>query len=185
MDTISRENNSVLPLAGVIVGVVGLLLGAYATFSLPKIKQQLATQEEKLSHQDDIAAQASAAASKADSANARIDSVAKGTNDAFQSVATELGNEKAAIAKLEESLKRPLARHGKHGDVVAGPGEYIVKHGDSGRRIARANGCSLADLQAVNPGVNWARLKVGQKIKLPEGKAEAAAAPAAAPAPAQ
>ena len=174
-----------LPLAGVIVGVVGLLLGAYSTFSLPKIKQELATHDEKLSHQDDIAAQASAAASKADSANARIDSVAKGTNDAFQSVATELGNEKAAIAKLEESLKRPVGgRHGKHGDVVAGPGAYVVKAHDTGRKISRANGCSYEDLKAVNPGVNWARLKVGQTIKLPEGKA-AAAAPAPAPAPAQ
>jgi LysM repeat protein len=51
---------------------------------------------------------------------------------------------------------------------VAGPDEYIIKSGDTGAKIARERGVSLADLQTVNPGVNWTRLAVGQKIKLPK-----------------
>ena len=51
-----------------------------------------------------------------------------------------------------------------------GPGEYIVKAGDTGVKIARANGCSLSDLESVNPGVTWTHLKVGEKLKLPEKK---------------
>jgi LysM repeat protein len=35
-------------------------------------------------------------------------------------------------------------------------------------KIANANGVSIGALQAVNPGVNWNGLKVGQKIKLPK-----------------
>ena len=35
-------------------------------------------------------------------------------------------------------------------------------------KIANANGVSLGDLQAVNPGVNWNGLKPGQKLKLPK-----------------
>ena len=31
-------------------------------------------------------------------------------------------------------------------------------------------GCSLHDLMAVNPDVDWKHLKVGQKLKLPEKK---------------
>ncbi len=140
--------------------------------SLPNIKKELAGHDDKLSHLDDIASQASAAATAAASANTRIDSIAKQTNDAFASVAGELGNEKAAIAKLEESMKGHAVAKGasKGAPAVAGPGEYIVKGGDTGRKIARANGVSFDDLESVNPGVNWNHLKVGQKIKLPEKK---------------
>jgi LysM repeat protein len=162
-----------LPLGGIIVGVVALLLGGYAAFSIPKMKTQLAAHEDKLSHQDDIASQAAAAAQKADSVNTKLDSVAKQTNDAFVGVGAALGDIKAQIAKLEESSKRPA--HGAKGPpstAVAGPGEYIIRHGDTGRKVARANGCTIEDLSAVNPGVNWAKLRVGQKIKLPEKKAQ-------------
>ena len=162
-----------LPLGGIIVGVVALLLGGYAAFSIPKMKTELAAHEDKLSHQDDIASQAAAAAQKADSVNTKLDSVAKQTNDAFVGVGAALGDIKAQIAKLEESAKRPS--HGAKGPAstaVAGPGEYIIRHGDTGRKIARANGCTIEDLSAVNPGVNWAKLRVGQKIKLPEKKAQ-------------
>ena len=74
------------------------------------------------------------------------------------------------IAKIEEGQKKPAAAAGKSsGPVVAGPGEYIVKAGDtSGTKIAKAVGVSIGDLQAVNPGVNWSHLSIGQKLKLPK-----------------
>ena len=160
-----------LPLGGIIVGVVALLLGGYAAFSIPKIKTELAAHDDKLSHLDDIASQASAASSKADSVGAKLDSVAKQTNDAFQGVGAALGDMKAQIAKLEEAQKRPArGARGAASTAVAGPGEYIVKHGDTSGRIARANGVSREDLLAVNPGVDWKHLKVGQKLKLPDKK---------------
>ena len=161
-----------LPLGGIIVGVVALLLSAYAAFSIPKIKTQLAAHEDKLSHQDDIASQAAAAAQKADQVNSKLDSVAKQTNDAFVGVGAALGDIKAQIAKLEEGPARHAKGKGGASTAVAGPGEYIIKHGDTGRKIARANGCTIEDLSAVNPGVNWGHLHVGQKIKLPEKKAQ-------------
>jgi LysM repeat protein len=45
-----------------------------------------------------------------------------------------------------------------------------VKPGDTGSKIARANGCTLSDLMSVNAGVTWTHLKVGEKLKLPEKK---------------
>ena len=48
---------------------------------------------------------------------------------------------------------------------MAGPGEYVVKPGDTGTKIAKATGASLADLEAANPGIDWKRLRIGQKIK--------------------
>jgi LysM repeat protein len=171
MDTISRENNSMLPIGGVIVGVVALVFGVYSSVSLSKVKTQLAAQQEKVDKIDEIASQAAAASSKADSVKASLDSVAKQTQDAFTAVGNSIGTMQAQLTKIEESSKRP-ARAGKGGGeaVVAGPGEYVIKSGDTGARIARANGCTISELQAVNPSVDWKRLKVGQKIKLPEKK---------------
>jgi LysM repeat protein len=77
-----------------------------------------------------------------------------------------------SVNKLEEAAKKPApaAAAAKKGSepAVAGPGEYVVKAGDSGMKIATANGVSIADLQAVNPGVNWNRITPGQKLKLPK-----------------
>ena len=58
----------------------------------------------------------------------------------------------------------------KGGPATAGPGEYIVKAGDGGTKIAKNLGVSIQDLQAVNPGVNWNKLSVGQKLKVPSKK---------------
>ena len=171
MDTISRENNSMLPIAGVIVGAVALILGVVSTVSISKVKTQLAAQQEKVDKIDDIAAQVAAASSKADSVKASLDSVAKQTQDAFTAVGNSIGTMQAQLAKIEEASKARSARASRGGEaVVAGPGEYVIKSGDTGARIARANGCSLSDLQSVNPNVDWRRLRVGQKIKLPEKK---------------
>ena len=65
-----------------------------------------------------------------------------------------------------------MAEKGKKGaPAVAGPGEYIVKSGDnSGTKIAKNLGVSIQDLQAVNPSVNWSKLAVGQKLKVPAKK---------------
>jgi LysM repeat protein len=190
MDTISRENNSMLPIAGVIVGALGLIVGAYAAYVGTHLRSRLTDEyDPKIARIDDIASQASSAQATASQANAKIDSVAKQTQDAFNTVANSLGSIQASIVKLQEGAKTVgVGRHGHGGgggSVVAGPGEYIVKSGDSGARIARANGVALRDLLAVNPEVNWKRLKVGQKIKLPESRADqSASAPPAQPAPA-
>jgi LysM repeat protein len=74
-----------------------------------------------------------------------------------------------SLLKLEDSTKKPVSNAAKKSEpAVAGPGEYVVKPGDTGMRIANANGVSIGDLQVVNPGVNWNMLKVGQKLKLPK-----------------
>jgi LysM repeat protein len=51
---------------------------------------------------------------------------------------------------------------------VAGT-EYVVVKGDSFAKIAKKNGVSVKAIQAANPGVEPAKLKVGQKITVPGG----------------
>ena len=156
MDTISRENNSFLPLAGVIAGALALLLAIVALFKLSAAgKETVALKEDVNSRIMSMESQVSSAASAAESARSSITRSVRGDP-----------------AKIQESLTKPKAAAAAGGaakaPAVAGPDEYIVKSGDSGMKIARANGVSIADLQAVNPGINWNKLKVVDKLKLPK-----------------
>ncbi len=184
MDTISRENNSVLPLVGVGLGVIALAIGGYAAANISKVKATLATHDAKLAQiPDDIATQVSGISAKADKSASDIAQIIKQTSDGFTELANRIGTVNHDVTALQESMKRPAARAGKGGGgpVVAGPGEYVVKGGDTLSKIARANGCTVSELQSVNPGVDSKHLHPGQKLKVPE---KASAAPAAAPAPA-
>jgi LysM repeat protein len=185
MDTISRENNSMLPVGGIIVGAVALLLGLYAAVSVSKLNTRLTAQQEKVDRIDDLANQVSAVSAKADKAAADLVNTAKETQNGFNTVAGMIGQVQASVKTLEENAKRaPVGKAGKGGrggPVVAGPGEYVVKSGDTPHKIAAANGCTTAELLAVNPGLDAKRMHVGQKLKLPQkGEAPAAPAPAAA-----
>jgi LysM repeat protein len=176
MDTISRESNSsILPIGGLIAGVLGVLLAVVALFKLSTATKQLALQGDQLSRVESLEAQvrtAVAAAEGSAKTSAAVDVMRKQTNDAFQQVAAELTSIRAELAKAQEAAKSaPRATASAPASstpVVAGPDEYIVKSGDTGTKIAAANGVSLADLNAVNPGINWSRLAIGQKIKLPK-----------------
>lgn len=170
MDTISRENNSMLPVGAVIVGVIALLLGGYSAIKLSSVNRTLAAHEEKMARFDALESQVSTVAAAGDKATRDLGALTRSTQDAFNQVGAELGNLRGAITKLEEAAKAAPVRAGKSGGApaVAGPGEYIVKSGDTGAKIARAQGVALPDLISVNPDVNWNRLAVGQKIKLPK-----------------
>ncbi len=172
-----------LPAIGVAVGAVALLLSAYSAINLSKVKTTLAAHEDKLAGLPDIASQASAAAAKADAVNTTLTQKLTEIQTAFNAVGTEMGTMRAEIAKLGETHKAGPGGRGHGGPAVAGPGEYVVKPGDSLAKIARANGVSLGDLESVNPGVDSKHLKIGQKVKLPQ-KGAAAPEPAAATAPA-
>jgi LysM repeat protein len=176
MDTISRENNSFLPLAGVIAGALALLLAIVALFKLSASGKEIAKLNEDLNSRImSMESQVSQAASDASSAKGSFSNLQRDTQAGFNAVADQLSSIRGEIAKLQESVTKPraaaTAANGKAAKepAVAGPDEYIVKAGDtSGTKIAKANGVSIGDLQAVNPGVNWNKLKIGDKLKLPK-----------------
>jgi LysM repeat protein len=170
MDTISRENNSLLPMGGVIIGVIALVVGGVAAFKLSAVNRELAAQAEKVAKIDDIASQVASAAAASDKAAHDIQSLQGSTQAAVNQLGTELATIDEKIKHMEEAHVAHAGKGPKGEPAVAGPGEYIVKAGDSGAKIARANGCSLSDLTSVNPGVSWTHLKVGEKLKLPEKK---------------
>jgi LysM repeat protein len=174
MDTISHENNSYLPIIGVAAGVLALALSIGGLVSVSKLSKKvpegLADSVAKI---DVIESEARSATSSAEKANSNITSLSRQSQDAFNAVAAQIQEVKGEVTKMQEAATKPKAAagaKGSKGPAVAGPDEYIVKAGDGGSKIAKANGVSLADLQAVNPGVNWTKLKVGEKIKLPAKK---------------
>lgn len=159
-----------LPVGGIIVGVIALLLSGYAAISLSKVNRTLAAHEEKVARIDTLESQVNSASAASEKASRDIAALTRSTQDAFNQVGGDLGNIHASLTKLEESAKAAPARaaKGSSGPVVAGEGEYVIKGGDTFAKIARAHGFSIADVQAVNPGVDSTKLHVGQKIKLPK-----------------
>gem|GEM_PF-139665 len=191
MDTIgSREPNSMLPVGAIIVGVIGLLLGGYSALTIGNVKRTLAEHEGKMARFDQFESQVSTAASASEKATRDIGALTRSTQDAFNQVGAELGNLRGAITKLEEAPRAravaatpaPAANRGNataananlgastaasSAHAAAGAREHVVKSGDTGVKIAREHGVSLAALQNANPDVNWNRLHVGQKLALP------------------
>ncbi len=96
----------------------------------------------------------------------------------MSSVVRQIADKIGALEADITAIKTPPPKAAKgggagaadKGPVVAGPDEYVIKAGDSLAKIARAQNVTLADLQAVNPGINSAKLKIGDKIKLPAKK---------------
>lgn len=176
MDTISRENNSMLPVGSIIVGVVALLVGIFALVQASKANKVLADHQAKIDKIDTIEQQAANAATSADTASKNVAKLQTDTQNAFNTVSTVIANLQGSVTKLEDAAKKPAAvatkggKKGSSGPVVAGPDEYVVKSGDTGMKIAKANGVSLSELKEVNPSVNWGKLHVGEKIKLPAKK---------------
>jgi LysM repeat protein len=171
MDTISRENNNMLPIGAILVGLVGVVLGGIALAQASKANKGVADHQPKIDKVDAIESQASGAAATAEKAAKDVRDLTRSTQDAFNAVGGKLGEFQTSITKLEEAMKKPVvAEKSKKGGApaVAGPGEYLVKAGDGGTKIARTLGVSIQDLQAVNPGVNWNKLAIGQKLKVPK-----------------
>ena len=173
MDTISRENNNMLPIGGILVGLVGVVLGGFALAQASKANKGVADHQPKIEKIDGMESQVSSAAAAAEKAAKDVRDLTRSTQDAFNAVGGKLGEFQTTITKLEDAMKKPapVAKGGKGGaPAVAGPGEYIVKKGDGGTKIARELGVSIQDLMAVNPGVNWTKLAIGQKLKVPTKK---------------
>ena len=60
---------------------------------------------------------------------------------------------------------------------VASGGKHTVAKGENDETIAKACGVSVSKLHAANPGVNWRKLQIGQKVNLPGGAADSGGIP--------
>lgn len=178
MDTISRENNSMLPIGGIVVGVIGLLLGGIALLQISKVNKTLAEHETKVNQIDGVSSKADQALAANDGVRKEVAGLKASTQDAVNQIAGEIGRLNGAVTEIKEKMTKPApapeTKGGKagaaKGPATAGPGEYLVKAGDTGTKIAKTLGVTSGDLVAVNPGVNFSKLKPGDKLKVPAKK---------------
>lgn len=175
MDTISsRENNSYLPVAGVIIGIVAIILSAVALVKVSGANKTLAAQQSAISQIGDLQQQVSNASAAASKASTDISALTRSTQDAFNQVAGSLGTMQAAITKLETvpahvaRARGEKAGAGAEAGTVDASGAYTIKSGDTLAKVARSLGVSLSALESANPGVDSRHLHVGQKIKVPQ-----------------
>jgi LysM repeat protein len=111
---------------------------------------------------------------------------APGTNDVVGLPAATASNTAPITAVTPTNpVAAPLSPAVQNPEPVqAGTGgthEYAIKKGDTLAKIAKAHGVSVAAIQKANPGVEPTKLKVDQKIQLPEGSTGGAAVTAAKP----
>ncbi len=173
MDTISRENNSMLPIGGIVVGVLGLLVGIFGLVQATKANNAVKEQQAKIDEIEGIKSQVGSLAQSVDKTSNYAKSAFNNINEAITGqLHPRLVTVETAVTRLEAAATKPVPTGGKKAGeaAVAGPNEYIVKSGDNGVKIATANHVSLGDLQTVNPSVNWTKIKPGDRIKLPAKK---------------
>ena len=155
----------------IIVGVIGLLIGGFAAIKVSSLQKTVAEQQPKIDKVDTIEASVTTTQGQVDGLKKEFATAVRTTNDGFTFFNGKLETLAGTVTRLEEEMKKkpaPVAtKGGSSGPVTAGPGEYVIKSKDTFSTIGRANGVSAADIAAVNPNVNSASLKIGQKIKLP------------------
>ena len=171
MDTLSRDSNSsgsVLPLVGVIAGALGLILSIVALVKLSTLQKTVAAHDAEIPRIASVEGELRAATAKTES---DMKGLREGVQNALNQVGEQLGAINAKLVKMEEAAKaKPAA--GKAGAAPTGvlnaDGTYSIAPGDTLAKIARKFAVKLDAIEAENPGLDPARLKVGQKIRIPK-----------------
>ena len=175
MDTLSRDSNSsgsVLPLVGVIAGALGLILAVVALVKLSSIKKEVDVLNQDLTAKiSTLEGDVRNAATKNESDNKAL---REAVQNALNQVGEQIGAMRGQIAKVEEAQKaRAVAPAGKGGapaatGVLNADGTYTIASGDTVAKIARKFAVKIDAIEAENPGLDPARIKVGQKIRIPK-----------------
>ena len=173
MDTLSRDSNSsggVLPLVGVGAGVLALILAIVALIQLSPLKKTVAEHSLEIPRIGNVENELHAATAKSESDNKAL---RQGVQDALNQLGEQIGTLRGQVTKVEEAMKaRAAAPAGKAGAAPTGvlnaDGTYTIAPGDGLAKIARKFGVKLDAIEAENPGLNPAKLKPGQKIRIPK-----------------
>ena len=173
MDTLSRDSNnsgSILPLVGVIAGGLALVLAIVALVKLSTLQKTVMGQADEIAKIEPLSTEMRASAAKA--AN-DLKALHDGFQNAFNDVGTTVGAINARITKIEDAMKKPVAATGGKGapaptGVMNADGTYSVAPGDTLSKIAKKFAVRVDAILAENPGVDPAKLRVGQKIHIPK-----------------
>jgi len=174
MDTLSRDSNSssnILPYVGVGAGVLALILSGVALAKLSPLQKTVAAHDAEIPRIATVEGELRAATAKSESDNKAL---RQGVQDALNQLGEQIGTLRGQVTKVEEAMKaRAAAPAGKGGaaaptGVLSADGTYSIAPGDTISKVARKFAVKIDAIEAENPGLNPAHLKVGQKIKIPK-----------------
>lgn len=173
MDTLSRDSNSssnILSYVGVGAGVLALILSGVALAKLSPLQKTVAAHDAEIPRIATVEGELRAATAKSESDNKAL---RQGVQDALNQLGEQIGTLRGQVTKVEEAMKaRAAAPAGKAGAAPTGvlnaDGTYSIAPGDTLAKIARKFAVKLDAIEAENPGLNPAHLKVGQKIRIPK-----------------
>lgn len=173
MDTLSRDSNSssnILSYVGVGAGVLALILSGVALAKLSPLQKTVAAHDAEIPRIATVEGELRAATAKSESDNKAL---RQGVQDALNQLGEQIGTLRGQVAKVEEAMKaKAAAPAGKAGAAPTGvlnaDGTYSIAPGDTLAKIARKFAVKLDAIEAENPGLNPAHLKVGQKIRVPK-----------------
>lgn len=175
MDTLSRDSssssNNIVPMAALVAGGLALVLAIVALVKLSTLQKTVAAQDELIAQIPALRADLQTTTAKTD---ADLKNLRSGIQSALDQVGTTIGGLTAQVTKIEEQLKKPAPAAAKAGAAAAAPtgvrnsdGTYTVAAGDTPTRIAAKFGLRVDAVLAENPGLDPSRLRVGQRIRLP------------------
>jgi LysM repeat protein len=157
---------------GVIAGALGLILAVVALVKLSSIKKEVDVLNQDLTAKiSTLEGDVRNAATKNESDNKAL---REAVQNALNQVGEQIGAMRGQIAKIEEAQKaRAVAPAAKGGAPVAtgvlnADGTYTIASGDTVAKVARKFAVKIDAIEAENPGLDPARLKVGQKIRIPK-----------------
>ncbi len=173
MDTLSRDSNSssnILSYVGVGAGVLALILSGVALAKLSPLQKTVAAHDAEIPRIATVEGELRAATAKSESDNKAL---RQGVQDALNQLGEQIGTLRGQVTKVEEAMKaKAAAPAGKAGAAPTGvlnaDGTYSIAPGDTLAKIARKFAVKLDAIEAENPGLNPAHLKVGQKIRVPK-----------------
>ena len=158
-----------MPMAGLFAAVIALILAVVALVKLSTLQKTVAAHDTEVAKIATLETDIRAAASKSE---ADMKGLRDGVQNALNQVGVEIGGIKSQLTKIEEAQKARAAAPGKAGAAPTGvmnpDGTYSVAAGDTLSKIAKKFGTRVDSIEAENPGIDPARLRVGQKIRIPK-----------------
>ena len=170
-----------LAVFGIVIGLAGAGAGGTAIYYQMKAKEasvqvdaRLADLEQKLSVlPNEISRVEGDLRNQVQNQVQNLSQIQDGSVNALRLEVSQLRDQLAALtnkpAPVEPAPPAPTPTPDAAVDQQpAGPGgSYVIQSGDTYGKIAKKHGTTISAIQDANPGVDPARLKIGQTIQLP------------------
>lgn len=163
----ARPGSQVLGLAAGVVAIIALIAAGMAFNAALKSEKKISDLNARITEATDAQAQTSQS----------IKTLAENVQRVLNEIGTQINTLNTQVAQMKTPPKpepkktaagEPKGGEEKTGEAAPPSGKtYTIKEGDTLGRVASRHQIKLADLEKANPGINSARLKIGQKINLP------------------